>query len=42
MEKYVEIGRQLADLHLNYESVSPYEDVILTFKSENLVMRLIK
>lgn len=34
MEKYVEIGRQLADLHLNYESVSPYEDVILTFKSE--------
>lgn len=35
MEKYVEVGRQLADLHLNYEKVSPYKDVTLTFKSEN-------
>ena len=35
IEKYVEIGRQLADLHLNYEEVSPPENVTVTFRSEN-------
>ena len=33
-ESYVEIGRQLAYLHLNYESISMYEGVTLIYKSE--------
>lgn len=32
-EKYVEIGRKLADLHLNYESVDPYPDVLIEAKT---------
>lgn len=28
-------GRKLADLHLNYESVEPYQDVNVTIKSNN-------
>ena len=31
-EKYVEIGRKLADLHLNYESIPPYEDLEIVSK----------
>lgn len=34
-ERYVEIGRQLAYLHLNYESISMYEEVKIIYKSEN-------
>lgn len=34
-EKYVEIGRKLADLHLNYEDVPAYESVSIVFKSDN-------
>ena len=34
-EKYVEIGRKLADLHLNYEDVPAYEGVSIVFKSDN-------
>ena len=26
-EKYVEVGKKLMDLHLNYEDVAPYDDV---------------
>lgn len=31
-EKYIEIGRKLANLHLNYESVEPYSDVKIEAK----------
>lgn len=34
-EKYVEIGKQLADLHLNYEDVPQYEEVSIVFKSDS-------
>lgn len=34
-EKYVEIGKELADLHLNYEDVPAYEGVNIIFKSDN-------
>lgn len=34
-EKYVEIGRKLADLHLNYEDVPAYDGVNIVFKSDN-------
>lgn len=34
-EKYVEIGRKLADLHLNYEDVPAYDGVNIIFKSDN-------
>ncbi|EMF0426281.1 DEAD/DEAH box helicase [Enterococcus hirae] len=34
-EKYIEIGKKLADLHLNYEDVPSYEDVNIEFKSDN-------
>ncbi|MDQ8686337.1 type ISP restriction/modification enzyme [Enterococcus sp. FR211] len=34
-EKYVEIGKKLADLHLNYEDVPAYEGVNIVFKSDN-------
>ncbi|EGP5510076.1 helicase, partial [Enterococcus faecium] len=34
-EKYVEIGRKLADLHLNYEDVPAYGGVNIRFKSDN-------
>lgn len=34
-EKYVEIGRKLADLHLNYEDVPAYDNVNIVFKSDN-------
>ncbi|YCA45964.1 DEAD/DEAH box helicase family protein [Bacillus sp. JZ8] len=33
-EKFVEIGRKLADLHLNYENVPAYEGVDIKYKSE--------
>lgn len=29
-EKYVEIGKKLMNLHLNYENVPPYDDVVST------------
>lgn len=32
-EKYVAIGRKLADLHLNYESIPPYSDVEIEYLS---------
>lgn len=34
-QKYVEIGKKLADLHLNYEDVPAYEGVNIVFKSDN-------
>ncbi|EPB3020633.1 DEAD/DEAH box helicase [Enterococcus hirae] len=34
-EKYVEIGRKLADLHLNYEDIPAYDSVNIVFKSDN-------
>lgn len=34
-EKYVEVGKKLADLHLNYEDVPAYEGVNIVFKSDN-------
>ncbi len=34
-EKYVEIGKKLADLHLNYEDVPAYDGVNIIFKSDN-------
>ncbi|WP_350022463.1 type ISP restriction/modification enzyme [Turicibacter sanguinis] len=34
-EKYIDVGRNLADLHLNYESVSPYEGVEIIYKTSN-------
>ncbi|MGF2941864.1 DEAD/DEAH box helicase [Enterococcus xiangfangensis] len=34
-EKYVEIGKKLADLHLNYEDVPVYDGVNIVFKSDN-------
>ncbi|WP_430596396.1 DEAD/DEAH box helicase [Enterococcus sp. DIV2163] len=34
-EKYVEIGRKLADLHLNYEDIPAYGGVNIRFKSDN-------
>lgn len=33
-EKYVEIGRKLADLHLNYEDIPAYGGVNIRFKSD--------
>lgn len=32
-EVYAEIGRKLADLHLNYETVEPYSDVVIESKT---------
>lgn len=32
-EQFVEIGRKLADLHLNYENVEPYSEVVIEGKS---------
>lgn len=34
-EKYVEVGKELADLHLNYEDVPAYDGVNIVFKSDN-------
>ena len=34
-EKYVSIGKELADLHLNYEDIPAYDGVTITFKSDN-------
>ncbi len=34
-EKYLEIGKELADLHLNYEDVPAYDGVSIVFKSDN-------
>ncbi|EOS7993485.1 DEAD/DEAH box helicase [Enterococcus hirae] len=34
-EKYVDIGKKLADLHLNYEDVPAYDGVNIVFKSDN-------
>ncbi|MGI2851611.1 DEAD/DEAH box helicase [Bacillus cytotoxicus] len=33
-EKYIETGRKLADLHLNYETVEPYSDVVIEGKAK--------
>lgn len=40
-ERYIEIGRRLADLHLNYESVEPYSDVRVEGK-ENPSYKVVK
>ncbi|MGH0634144.1 DEAD/DEAH box helicase [Bacillus pacificus] len=32
-EKYVEVGKKLADLHLNYETVEPYSKVVIEGKA---------
>ncbi|EGO5849059.1 TPA: DEAD/DEAH box helicase [Enterococcus faecalis] len=34
-EKYVEIGKKLADLHLNYEDIPAHDGVNIIFKSDN-------
>ncbi|WP_394122090.1 DEAD/DEAH box helicase [Planococcus donghaensis] len=31
---FIEIGRKLADLHLNYESIAPYTEVDVEYKSQ--------
>lgn len=41
-EKYFEVGRNLADLHLNYESVPPYEGVEVVYKTSNPSYKVIK
>lgn len=33
--EFIRIGEKLADLHLNYELIPPYEDVNIEFKSDN-------
>ncbi|MBD7937027.1 DEAD/DEAH box helicase [Cytobacillus sp. Sa5YUA1] len=33
-EKFVEIGRRLADLHINYEKVSAYDGIDIIYKSQ--------
>lgn len=33
-DKYIEIGKQLMSLHLNYEEVAPYEEVDITTKED--------
>ncbi|MED0874720.1 DEAD/DEAH box helicase family protein [Bacillus mobilis] len=33
-EKFVEIGRRLADIHINYETVSAYDGVDIEYKSQ--------
>lgn len=33
-EKYIEIGKKLIELHLNYEKVVPYDDVNIAVKGE--------
>lgn len=32
-EKFVEVGRKLVDLHLNYEEIEPYSDVVVEGKT---------
>ena len=34
-KKYIEIGKNLADLHLNYETIPPYDGINIDFKSDN-------
>lgn len=34
-EKYVEIGKKLADLHLNYEDIRAYDGVVVDYTSDN-------
>lgn len=41
-EKYVEIGKKLADIHLNYEDVPAYDSVSIVFKSDNPSFRVKK
>ena len=41
-EKYIEIGKELADLHLNYENVPAYDDVNIIFKSDNPTFKVKK
>jgi len=41
-EKYVEIGKKLSDLHLNYEDVPAYDGVSIVFKSDNPSFRVKK
>ncbi|PGL66849.1 type ISP restriction/modification enzyme [Bacillus sp. AFS055030] len=41
-EKFVEVGRKLADLHLNYESVPAYELVNIEYKSQTPSYRVQK
>ncbi len=40
--KYVEIGKKLMDLHLNYEEVQKYEDVDIENDSNNYVVNKMK
>lgn len=41
-EKYVEIGKKLADLHLNYEDVPAYDNVNIVFKSDKPTFKVKK
>lgn len=34
-DMYIKIGEQLADIHLNYESVAPYDDLEIITKNSN-------
>lgn len=40
-KKFVEVGKRLADLHLNYESVEPYSNVVIMSR-ENPSYKVIK
>lgn len=41
-EKYVDIGKKLADLHLNYEDVPAYDNVNIVFKSDKPTFKVKK
>ncbi|QJS19202.1 DEAD/DEAH box helicase [Turicibacter sanguinis] len=41
-DAFIGVGKKLTDLHLNYESVAPYEDVEITYKSSNPSYRVEK
>ncbi|WP_340689644.1 type ISP restriction/modification enzyme [Enterococcus plantarum] len=41
-EKFIEIGKELADLHLNYENVPAYDGINIEFKSDNPSLKVKK
>ncbi|WP_391591766.1 Type ISP restriction/modification enzyme, C-terminal specificity domain [[Mycoplasma] cavipharyngis] len=40
--KYVEIGQKLMDLHVNYEEISPYQNVEIDIKKEDYTIKKLK
>lgn len=41
-KQYIKIGRQLANLHLNYENQSSWDEVTLEFKNDNPSYKVLK